>query len=455
MKASSLFALGASCFTLLTTGLFAADATDELSPAPSDKALPSRALPDQYIVHVASGVDGRSVAASHGVSLHFVYQKAVHGFAGTFAPGRLAALRADPRVLQVVPNRAVSAIGKPAAPGGGGGGGGSSQIIPAGVQRIGAAPASLVYTGSGIGVAVVDTGVDFNHADLKPLGASAFSAFGSSAQDANGHGTHVAGIIAARNNSIDVVGVAREATIYAVRVLDASGNGSDAAVIAGLDWVAENASLVSPAIRVVNMSLGREGTLDDNPVLRASIQALHASGITVVVAAGNDATLEASAQVPATYPEVIAVASTTAKAGTNQYRLFNGVIGADTASYFTSDGAYNAVTGIGVTISAPGEDQEDISKAGFIKSTGILSTKLGGGTTRMSGTSMAAPHVAGVAALVYQKNSALALDAEDVRDRLIVGALNQNTAPVDSPTSSYTFDGVREGVLSAPGALGP
>lgn len=452
MKASSRFALS-SCFVLFTASVFAADAADELSPAPSEKALPSAALPDRYIVQLAAGVDGRGVAASHGVSPRFFYQNAVHGFAGAVAPGRLAALRADPRVLRVVPDRAVAAIGKPAGPGGGGGG--SFQIVPAGVQRIGAAPINLVYTGAGIGVAVVDTGVDFDHNDLKPLGASSFSAFGSSAQDNNGHGTHVAGIIAARNNSTDVVGVAREATIYAVKVLDASGNGSDAAVIAGLDWVAQNTSLVNPIIRVVNMSLGREGTLDDNPVLRASVQALHASGIAVIVAAGNDAVLEASQQVPSTYPEVIAVASTTARAGTNQYRFFNGVISADTASYFTSDGAYNAVTGIGVTISCPGEDQEDITKAGFIKSTGILSTKLGGGTTRMSGTSMAAPHVAGVAALVYQKNSGLALDGEDVRDRLIVGALNQNAAPLDSPTNSYTFDGVREGVLSAPGALGP
>jgi subtilisin len=224
-------------------------------------------------------------------------------------------------------------------------------------------------------------------------------------------------------------------------------------VMAGLEWVADNASLVTPAIRVVNMSLGREGSLDDNIPMRESVQALHASGIAVIVAAGNDATLEASKQVPATYPEVIAVASTTAKAGTNQYRFFNGVIGADTASYFTSDGAYDPYTGIGVTISAPGEDQEDVTKAGFLKSTGILSTKLGGGTTRMSGTSMASPHVAGVAALVYQKNSALG--AEDVRARLMVGAVEKNSAPLDAPTTSYSFDGVREGVLSAPGALAP
>jgi subtilisin len=297
----------------------------------------------------------------------------------------------------------------------------------------------------------VDTGVDFNHEDLAPLGALSFSAFGGSAQDDNGHGTHVAGIIAARNNAVDVVGVAPGATIHAVKVLNAAGSGSDSSVIAGLDWVAAN----SASIRVVNMSLGRAGTIDDNPAMREAIQALVAApkGITVIVAAGNDPKLEVSQQVPATYPEVIAVASTTARQGTNQYKFFSGVIEADTASYFTTDGAYNAATGIGVTISAPGEDQEDISKAGFIKSVGILSTKLGGGTTRMSGTSMAAPHVAGVAALVHEKFPGV-LPAE-VRDRLELGATRIGHAPLDSPTSSYTFDQVREGIVDVAGALAP
>jgi subtilisin len=293
-----------------------------------------------------------------------------------------------------------------------------------------------------VGVAVVDTGVDLSHADLGNV-RNAFTAFGTSAQDNNGHGTHVAGIIAALNNTIDVVGVAPDAAIYAVKVLDASGSGSDAAVTAGLDWVYANATSVHPAIRVVNMSLGRAGTIDDNSLMRTAITKLRDSGITVVVAAGNDATLEITQQVPAAYPEVLAVSSTTAKDGTNQYRFFNGVIKADTASYFTSDGA-------GVTISAPGEDQTNVTKAGFLQSVGILSTKLGGGTTRMSGTSMAAPHVAGVAALIYQKSPTIA--PEIVRN-LIRGSASNTSAPLDSPTSNYSFDGTREGVLDAKEAL--
>lgn len=448
MNTQTLLAL--SLTSLFTTAAFAAD-DDGLTPAPFDKAAPGNAIPDRYIVEVKAGVNPRAVAPGHGVVPDFVYQRAVNGFAGHVPPGRLAALAADPRVVRVIPDRAVSAIGKPSS-----GGGSTAQVVPEGVKRIGAAPGSLAYNGTGVGVAVVDTGVDFNHADLQPLGGASFSAFGGTAQDNNGHGTHVAGTIAARNNAVGVVGVAPAATLYGVKVLDAAGSGSDAGVTAGLDWVAANAALVTPPIRVVNMSLGRAGSLDDNPIQRAAIQNLVANGIAVIVAAGNDASLEVSQQVPSTYPEVIAVASTTAKAGTNAYRGFSGVIGADTASYFTSDGAFNSTTGIGVSISAPGETQENISKAGYIQSVGILSTKLGGGMTSMSGTSMASPHTAGVAALVWQKALVLGqfVTPEQIRGN-IRGSATNSAAPLDSPTSGYTFDGMREGVLSAPGALAP
>jgi subtilisin len=431
---------------------FAADTAESLTPAPSDRALPAIPIPDRYIVQVAAGVDPRAVAATHGVSPNFVYQSAVRGFAGTVAPGRVAALRMDPRVLKIVPDHKVAAIGKPT--GGGGGTPVSAQTMPAGVQRIGAAsgspgtPSPLGYTGKGVGVAVVDSGVDLQHADLAGLingyngVVNAYSAFGVSAQDNNAHGTHVAGIIAARNNSIDVVGVAPSATIYAVKVLDASGSGSDADVIGGLDWVVANASLVIPPIRVVNMSLGRAKSNDDSLMHDAVISVRNAN-IAVVVAAGNEASLEISGQVPSGFTEVFAIGSTTALVGANQSRFLSAGIPADTASYFTSDGA-------GVLVSAPGEDKEDVNKAGFIQSIGILSTKLGGGTTRMSGTSMAAPHVAGVVALIYEKFPSVTV--AEVRARIDASASNV-AAPLNSPTSSYTFDGVREGVLDAPGAL--
>lgn len=158
--------------------------------------------------------------------------------------------------------------------------------------------------------------------------------------------------------------------------------------------------------------------------------------------------------VPAGFPEVIAVASTTAKKGTSNHRRV-APVDADTASVFTTDGKYNASTGVGVAISAPGEEQENINYP-YINSVGILSTALGGGTTRMSGTSMAAPHAAGVVALLLEKASSLTspvtLTPSDIKARLMTGD-REGAAPLNSPTSSYTFDGEREGILYAPYAL--
>jgi subtilisin family serine protease len=125
--------------------------------------------------------------------------------------------------------------------------------------------------------------------------------------------------------------------------------------------------------------------------------------------------------------------------GTNQCRFLSTAIAADTASYFTTDG-------IGVIVSAPGEERENVSRSCFISSDGILSTRLGGGTTRMSGTSMASPHVAGVVARYYQAG----FQASDIRQFLQLDADRAGIAPIDSPGSQYTYDGVREGIVQAP-----
>jgi subtilisin family serine protease len=349
----------------------------------------------------------------------------------------LTLLQANPTVAGITPDRPVFAIQLPPInplPGG-------SQVIPAGVQRVGRPTASS--HGEGIGVAIVDTGIDFAHRDLAPASAS-FSAFGISCQDDHGHGTHVAGISTALDNAFDVVGVAPKAKPYCVKVLNAAGSGSDSDVIAGLDWIFQNHAVVAPRIRVVNMSLGRTGTLDDSPPMRQAFQALHSLGIVVVVAAGNDENSEVRQMVPATYPEAIAVASTSALAGSSSCLLSPGAIAADTASFFTTDGRFNPATRIGVTVSAPGEDREDVNPACLITSSGILSTRMGGGTTRMSGTSMAAPHVAGIVARLMQAQNLAGV--ENIRGHLRATANRVGIAPLDSPTSGYTFDGEREGV---------
>ena len=356
----------------------------------------------------------------------------------------IGALQRDSSVTAIIPDRVMHAIQQPvdeeipvsalAA----------RQTIPAGVRRIGI-PTST-SNGSGIGVAIVDTGIDLAHRDLDPA-VQSFTAVGTSCQDDNGHGTHVSGIVAALNNTVDVVGVAPNAKLYCVKVLDLLGTGSDSAVMAGLDWVFDNYSLVVPPIRVVNMSLGRPGSLDDNPALRASIQRLYNAGIVVVVAAGNDSNSQVNQEVPATYPEVFAVGSTTALAGNNNCFLVQGRILADTASFFTTDGEFDPSTRIGVTISVPGEDRENISFACSVSSVGILSTRLGGGTTRLSGTSMASPHVAGIVARMMQSGVA---GPENIRGIIRAGADRKGIVPLDSPTAGYTFDGEREGIGTAP-----
>jgi subtilisin len=393
---------------------------------------------ENYIVQFREGTSAearaavvRGAGAALGVNFGRVNAAAVR----VPNANALTALVNNPFVRAVVPNRPVFAYqngkGKP-----GGGGGGTTQVVPAGVARVGRPTGSS--NGLGVGVAVIDTGVDLGHPDLAGT-VDAFNAFGAqSCQDDEGHGTHVAGIIAARDNTADVVGVAPQATIYCVKVLDSAGSGSDANVMSGLEWVLENYALDVP-IKVVNMSLGRPGAVDDNPAMHDLIIALEGAGLTVVVAAGNDPTVDVSSQIPAAYPEVIAVASTTALAGTNQCRFLSTPVAADTASYFTTDGT-------GVIVSAPGEDQENVSRGCFISSVGILSTRLGGGTMRMSGTSMASPHVAGVAARYYQAG----FQASDIRQFLQLDADHVGTAPLDSPSSQYTFDGAREGIVQAP-----
>jgi subtilisin family serine protease len=227
-----------------------------------------------------------------------------------------------------------------------------------------------------LGIAVIDSGVDFNHPDLAPAANAAGTAFnatspGASCQDDGGHGTHVSGLIAALNNTIGIVGVAPSAKIYCVKALSSALSGTDSQLMAALDWVIQNRALVSPPIRVVNMSLGRPldaGETLANSVFRPLIQTLYNAGVVVVTSAGNNPTLEISQTVPAGFPEVISVASTTANNGIRTCYLFGlsslGPVSADTASGFTTDGA-------GVTVSAPGEERSDIVTLGSVGCVGL------------------------------------------------------------------------------------
>ncbi len=211
--------------------------------------------------------------------------------------------------------------------------------------------------GAGLTAWVIDTGIDLDHPDLNvDVGRSAnFIWRGrNTPNDGNGHGTHVAGTIGAIDNECDVVGVAAGATVVAVRVLDNSGSGSYAGVIAGVDYVAANAA----ADDVANMSLGgpRSQALND------AVEGAAGQGVWFALAAGNSSN-DANNYSPASaeHANIFTVSA---------------IDSTDTFAWFSNYGNPP------VDCAAPGVS--------------VLSTKKGGGTTTFSGTSMAAPHVAGL-----------------------------------------------------------
>jgi subtilisin family serine protease len=228
--------------------------------------------------------------------------------------------------------------------------------LPWGVSRV-RAPAAWDYTdGKGVRVAVIDTGIDLSHPDLVGKVDGGYSAIAKTENpgdynDDQGHGTHVAATIAGKRDDKGVVGVAPGARLYAVKVLDADGSGNLSDVIDGMVWAANN------DMQVANMSLGAP---IDSPAMQRAARYARGKGVVVVAAAGNSG---GSVGFPGAYEDVIAVA----------------------ASDFSDKVAGFSSRGPEVDFIAPGVD--------------VVSAKMGGGFVSYSGTSMAAPHVAGMAAL--------------------------------------------------------
>ncbi len=311
---------------------------------------------------------------------------------GSPSPGprqAAAALARNPRVTDVELARTLHAV---------------DEYAPNGILRTNAwAAHGAGYNGTTSGgtpvrVAVVDTGIKLDHVDLAAniapgLGTNCISP-GQSANDDHGHGTHVAGTAAAAFNGQGVVGMATNAQLIPVKVLDSTGFGTDAQVICGLDYIAGLAQ-AQPGPYVVNMSLGdsnRAGeTTCGSSALHQAICNLTNRGVTVVAAAGNDGG-DASSFVPAAYDEVIAVSAFTdfdgqrSSAGCQADFSDYGYQCDDTLADFSNYGSV-------VDVTAPGVH--------------VLSDWIDGGVKTISGTSMAAPHVAGAAALVLGANPSL------------------------------------------------
>lgn len=262
-----------------------------------------------------------------------------------------------------------------------------SQVVPSGVSRIGL---NASNKGMGITVAVIDTGIDLTHPDLADNVVANTNCIDptQSGNDDNGHGTHVAGVIASIDNDKGIVGVAPEAKLVSVKVLDASGFGTWSSLICGIDWITANAQTYN--IKVGNMSLAGGGASDNacgftnNDPLHQAICNSTAAGITYVVAAANSAT-DASIFVPAAYDDTVITVSALID--------YDGAPGGlSTVNSWGPDDTFAGFSNYGVVvdIAAPGVE--------------ILSTYKDGGYTTMSGTSMAAPHVAGAAALYLKAN---------------------------------------------------
>ena len=319
------------------------------------------------------------------------------------------------------------------------------------MRRVGAATGTTVREAATANVAVIDSGVDLSHPDLNAVNGKNCIGSGT-ARDDNGHGTHVAGTIAARNNGSGVIGVAPGTKIYAVKVINAQGSGTDAQVICGIDWVTANAAALG--IKVANMSLGGPGA-DDGNCGKTNADALHraicnsvAAGVTYVVAAGNSSE-DFAADVPANYDETLTV---TAMA---DYDGLPGALGSPSCSDGVFDQDDSAASFSNFTTAGSADAAHTIAAPGVC----IQSTWPGNRYQTISGTSMASPHMAGVVALCFGEKGA-AGPCTGLKPAQIIAKMRSNAAGHTraDPASGFVGDpdhpiGAYYGYLAWAGAV--
>ena len=338
------------------------------------------AIPNRYIVVFRKDAPQSAVRAavsgarSSGAAVHYEYDAALKGFAATLSRAALDGLRHNPNVAYVEVDRRVSlrATQSPAT-------WGLDRID----QRNLPLNNSYTYnqTGSGVTAYVIDTGIRITHSEFGGRATSGYDAVdGGTADDCNGHGTHVAGTIGGAT-----YGVAKGVSLVAVRVLDCAGSGTDSGVIAGVNWVTNN----SPGPAVANMSLGGGASTSLDNAVANSI----ASGVTYAIAAGNS-NANACNYSPARVASAITVGATTRTDARASYSNYGSCL----------------------DLFAPGSD---ITSAWYSSDTA---------TNTISGTSMATPHVAGVAALYLEPNPSAT--PQQVRDAIVNSATpNVVTSP--------------------------
>ncbi|MEU7802901.1 S8 family serine peptidase [Micromonospora arborensis] len=335
------------------------------------------AVPDSYIVVLKDsavardrvGDTARRLSGRHGGKVARTYSAALRGFEVTVSAGAAARIAADPAVAYVEQNHTVSIFGTQTNP--------PSWGLDRIDQRNLPLNSSYTYpnTASNVRAYIIDTGVLYGHNDFGGRAVSGYDAVdGGSADDCNGHGTHVAGTVGG-----SAYGVAKGVQIVGVRVLNCQGSGTNAQVVAGIDWVTANA--VKPA--VANMSLGGGANSSIDTAINNSIN----SGITYAVAAGNGNALGVRQNACNYSPARVASAITVGATQNN-----------DAAASFSNFGTC-------VDILAPGVN---ITSAWYTGSSA---------TNTISGTSMASPHVAGAAALALSGNPSWS--PQQVRDYLV------------------------------------